>query len=343
MKNNKKNLTAILSFLLFAILIFYVGCINSPKKEATLRLGWQPPWANQGQIVEILKNTDVLSRNGVKVDFKPFSYGGPMTEAALAGELDVFFSGDQPAITLISKEPKWRIIARMVNYRSAIIIPSKSNLKTLEELRGKKIATAFGSTTHRDLVRILKSAGFEIGKDVTLVNVDQAEHAAIISRGGTDNWSGIDAIATYDPTIAISVFENKAQILQEWVSPAVVVASEDAIQNRPNDLKNFLKAYIESYAIYGNDPEHYNSLYSQESRLKLNNQVFQNMAQVESNMKVKDINSVDIYIDYLLRKTYQTNADVAFSLGIIKKQININQNIDLHILDEATKELKENK
>src|ERR1041385_2015853 len=57
------------------------GAAAPPKsQEVSLRLGWQPPWANQGQVVEMLKHTDVLARHGVRVEFKAFTYGGPMSE-----------------------------------------------------------------------------------------------------------------------------------------------------------------------------------------------------------------------------------------------------------------------
>ena len=34
-------------------------------------------------------------------------------EAAFAGELDVFFSGDQPAINLIARGGRWKIVGRL--------------------------------------------------------------------------------------------------------------------------------------------------------------------------------------------------------------------------------------
>src|SRR5262245_51959694 len=56
----------------------FVGCRSRPATETVVRVGWQPPWANQGQIVEVLKHTDLLKRENVSVEFKGFTYGGPM-------------------------------------------------------------------------------------------------------------------------------------------------------------------------------------------------------------------------------------------------------------------------
>jgi ABC-type nitrate/sulfonate/bicarbonate transport system substrate-binding protein len=68
-----------------------------------IRIGWQIPAATQGQVLQVLKRTSLLEMHGLKPVFVPFSYGGPQVEAAFAGQLDVFFAGDQPAFNLIAR------------------------------------------------------------------------------------------------------------------------------------------------------------------------------------------------------------------------------------------------
>ena len=101
------------------------------SQTASVRLGWQPPWANQGQIVEVLKQFSAQGGIGSPVDFQPFTFGGPMTEAALAGRLDVIMLGDQPALRLISKDSSWRIVSRLVSYRSGLVVPPDSPLRSI--------------------------------------------------------------------------------------------------------------------------------------------------------------------------------------------------------------------
>src|SRR5271156_4716096 len=110
-------------------------------QQAALKLGWQPPWANQGQIVEVLKQLSAGGTIHYPVEFLPFTFGGPMTEAALAGRVDGIFLGDQPALKLISKDAGWRIVSRLVNYRSAFVIPPASSIRSVADLRGKTVAT----------------------------------------------------------------------------------------------------------------------------------------------------------------------------------------------------------
>ena len=288
----------------------------------------------------MFKHTDVLSRRGVTLEYKTFTYGGPMTEAALAGEVDVLFVGDQPAITLISRDPKWRIVARMTNYRSAFLVPPDSPVRGLKDLIGRKVGTAFGSTTHRDAVRILTEAGLRIGKDVQVVNVDQAEHAALIAKGGKDAWGEVSAIATYDPTIAVSVSGRRARVLKEWLCPAVVVTNEDMIRQRAQDLQHFLTAYIEAFAIYARDPRQFDGLYSEDSRLPLPDKVYRSIAAYEPNLSAKDPTLVNILLDASQQSLLQRNADVALKLGIIKRSVQVRDYVDLQLARAAAAEIK---
>jgi len=318
-----------------------LGCQpNKPSESQPLRLGWQPPWANQGQIVQVFKHTDVLARNGVKIEYKPYTFGGPMTEAALAGELDLLFLGDQPGITLMSRDSKWYIIARMVNYRSAFLVPPESPVRSLKDLKGKKVAAAFGSTTYRDAVRILTDAGLDVGKDVKFANLDQAEHASFIAGGGIEKWGEVDAIATYDPTIGVSVQSKQARVLEEWASPSVVLAGESVIRQRPDDIKKFLQAYMEAFALYAKEPDRFDKLYSVESRLPLSAEIYRLMAKYEPNLSITDPRLVNVLLSDTQQNNLQRNADDAFKLGIIKKQVDIRSHVNLSFADSARKEIK---
>ena len=115
--------------------------INFAKEEidqtTKIRIGWQIPWATEGQLTQILKNTELLKNNGLEGEFKGFSYGGPLNEAALAGEVDVIFTADQPIATLLTKGHDWTIIGRLMYNRVSLYVPSKSPIKEISELKGK--------------------------------------------------------------------------------------------------------------------------------------------------------------------------------------------------------------
>lgn len=319
LNNRKSGQFIFFAFVGLLAVTLYFLLMPTKQSNSALKLGWQPPWINQGQIVEVLKHSGILEKYNVQIEYKPFTYGGPMTEAALAGDLDILFAGDQPAITLLSKDDNWRIVARMTNYRSAIMVPINSPLKSIDDLKGKKLAAAVGSTTYRDAIRELLDVKIDFKKDMQLVNLDQAEHALIISSNDT-NWNGIDAIATYDPTIAIGINKGKARILKEWISPSVVLVNKDVLKNHRTEIENFLKSYSEAFNLYQNSPSKYNKLYGLESRLPLQDSTYFDMAEMEPNMTGRQI---DIRNSTDRKKLLIANAQLAFKVGIIKKPVNL--------------------
>src|SRR5690242_8344077 len=99
---------------------------ETPATSVPIRIGWQTGWATEAQLTEVLKHTDILEHHALAGDFKGFSYGGPLNEAALAGQVDVIFTADQPAATLIARGGKWKIVARLIDFRACLIVPLDS-------------------------------------------------------------------------------------------------------------------------------------------------------------------------------------------------------------------------
>ena len=118
-------------FAFLALLAFDARGEVNPESAVPIRIGWQIPAATQGQILQVLKRTSVLEGQGLKPVLVPFSYGGPQVAAAFAGELDVFFSGDQPAINLIARGGKWKIVARLFEDGVGIIVPPSSPIESV--------------------------------------------------------------------------------------------------------------------------------------------------------------------------------------------------------------------
>ena len=75
---------------------------TQPEAPARLpiRIGWQTTWATQGQLAVILMKTDILRSAGFEPEFVGFSYGGPLNEGALAGEVDVAEGLDQALVDI---------------------------------------------------------------------------------------------------------------------------------------------------------------------------------------------------------------------------------------------------
>ena len=89
-----------------------------------IRIGWQETWATQGQLAVILQQSEILKDLGFAPEFVGFSYGAPLNEGALAGEVDVLFTADQPAIALCNRDNTWGMIGRLMYNRVGTFVPS---------------------------------------------------------------------------------------------------------------------------------------------------------------------------------------------------------------------------
>lgn len=232
-----------------------------------IRIGWQIPAATQGQIVQVLKRTNVLDAHGLDPSLVPFSYGGPQVEAAFAGELDVVFSGDQPAINLIARGGKWKMVARLFEDGVATIVPPGSPISELKDLRGKTVASAFGSVGHRDAFLQQRAIGLDPDVDVTNKNVDILEIRRQVLSGGIESWNGMDAAVVWDPLLSRFQLEGLARVLASKPYLGVVSMSDNFIASHPEAAAEFLVALMRAWEFLARHPEQVMQWYIDDTQL----------------------------------------------------------------------------
>ena len=147
MKSALSAVNAVL-FAMLALLTCESLVAEDGKESVPIRIGWQIPAATQAEITQVLKRTDVLASHGLEPSLIPFSFGTPQVEAAYEGKLDVLFAGDQPAINLVARGGKWKIVARIFYDRISVIVPPNSPIQDVSDLKGKIVASPFGSVGH---------------------------------------------------------------------------------------------------------------------------------------------------------------------------------------------------
>jgi ABC-type nitrate/sulfonate/bicarbonate transport system substrate-binding protein len=339
----KSAILPMFTILIIVGLVFLsVSCTKKTTKLTLIRIGWQVAWATQGQIAQVLKHTNILELNRVKGEFKGFTYGASLNEAALAGEIDVGFVADQPAASLIARGGKFKIVARLIYFRAAIIVPPESEVKQVSDLKGKTIAIPFGSTTHRIVLGMLKNVGLDPDKDVRIINMDITEQAGVVLAGTKKKWKGdIDALASWDPNIAI--FENRglAKVLKYELGLAVVYMSEDFIQKHPDAAVSFLRAYMEAYYYYAIHRQQANQWFAEEARIQFDPSLLDVAGSFEPNLKSQSIKDIDVNIYERHIKMMEEGADFAFSLKLTAVKPNMRAATDTALLSKAIRKLKE--
>lgn len=323
-----------LSAATFAVAAFWTLCPATVSAEP-IRLGWQIPWATQGQLVMGLKNTNIPKLAGIDVTYSGFTYGGPLNRAALAGQVDILLTADQPALVLLSKGDRFIIVGRMMYNRVCLYVPPQSKIHTLKELEGKHILGPVGAAAERVAFAELQAAGVNTSR-LRAGSFDMSQQAAMIKTANNKSaWPGVDALYGFDPFPAIFELNGDARMLGCGNVVSVIVASRDMVEKRRAELESFLRAFTLSWYRFAQAPSQTNKWFSDESRLNVGDDVLDKCASVEPNRWVKKIGDVRLDFADADLKVVDAAMDFLVERGVVKTRFDYRKLMNLEPLKSA--------
>jgi sulfonate transport system substrate-binding protein len=186
----------------------------SPAADKVVTVGFQ----KYGNLILLKGRGGLESRLaplGFKVEWREFPSGPPLLEALNAGAIDFGQTGETPPIFAQAAG----VPLLYAGYEppaprgEAILVPKDSPLKTLTDLKGKKIALNKGSNVHFLLVRALEQAGLKYS-EIEPVYLAPADARAAFERGAVDAW------VIWDPFLAAAEAATGARTLANAVGLA---------------------------------------------------------------------------------------------------------------------------
>jgi sulfonate transport system substrate-binding protein len=175
----------------------------------TVRIGYQ----KYGTLV-LLKEKGLLEGKlkplGYSVTWTEFPAGPQLLEALNVGSVDYGTTGEAPPV--FAQAAGAPIV--YVGYEppspagEAILVPKDSPIKSVAELKGKRLAFNKGSNVHYLVVAVLEKAGLSI-KDVEISYLAPADARAAFEKGAIDAW------AIWDPFLAAASAATGARTLAD--------------------------------------------------------------------------------------------------------------------------------
>jgi len=162
-----------------------------------LRIGFQ----KSASVLVLQKAQGTLERRlaalGVSVKWVEFPAGPQLLEGLNVGAIDVGFVGEAPPIFAQAAGARFVYVGNdpAAPAAEALVVPKDSPLKSVAELKGRRIALNKGSNVHYFLVKLLEKNGLKYG-DVTPVFLPPADARAAFEKGAVDAW------AIWDPFLA---------------------------------------------------------------------------------------------------------------------------------------------
>ncbi|MET8684468.1 ABC transporter substrate-binding protein [Streptomyces sp. NPDC004732] len=175
------------------------------KGSLTLNVGDQ-----KGGSEAVLRAAGELDDLDYKIRWSTFTSGPPLLEAINAKAVDIGGIGNTPPVFAAGAGSKISVVAASHGAAAGdtILVPNDSGLKKPQELKGKSVAVAQGSSAHYQLIASLKKAGLDF-KDVQVKYLQPADALAAFSSGKVDAW------AVWDPYTSQVLRSKKGRVLTD--------------------------------------------------------------------------------------------------------------------------------
>jgi len=159
------------------------------KGSLTLDVGDQ-----KGGSEAVLRAAGELKNLDYKIKWSTFTSGPPLLEAVNAKAVDIGGVGNTPPVFAAGAGSKIKVVAAWhgTSKGDAVLVPKDSKLTSPQQLKGRSIAVAQGSSAHFQLVASLKAAGLTLS-DVKVKYLQPADALAAFTSGKVDAW------AVWDP------------------------------------------------------------------------------------------------------------------------------------------------
>jgi aliphatic sulfonates family ABC transporter substrate-binding protein len=192
---------------------------------------------------------EVEKKHNVKIEFRSFSYGAPENQAMAAGELQIASAGMGPAIVAAARLPA-KLIAISILEQTAILVPKDSPVKSVAELKGKRVAfPGEGSQQYPLLLKALADAGLK-ESDIELFKTKGSDIPTLLGQ------RSVDAGITWDPHVSNALAAGHSRVLlkAEKIMPIMEghyigngeYAREDFIAARPELVQDLMIANVKA-------------------------------------------------------------------------------------------------
>lgn len=198
---------------------------------------------------------------GVAVNIIEFN-AGDIRNALVSKDIDFAHLGVSSGVLGIASGIEAEVIwiHEVLGEAERLVAKNGSGIESIHDLVGKKVATAFSTTTHYSLLKAMELNGIS-EKDVTLYDMQMVDIYAAWQRGD------IDAAYAWEPTLS-SLLEDGTTILtskelaeQGIVTSNVEIVRREFAKNHPEIVAGYIKAVDKAVRLYKEDhPEAIKSL-----------------------------------------------------------------------------------
>lgn len=189
--------------------------------------------------------------NVASIEWKIFNAGSLAIEALFAGEIDILYTGPNPAVNgfVRSRGEALRIVAGVASGGSAFVVREGSGIERFEDIRGKRVAIPqIGNSQDVALRHLMKEKKLKArseGGDIDLFRIAGGDQITVMSKGE------VDGIWAVEPWVSRLVAEAHGKILFEeaelWpdgrYATALLIVRKQFLDVHPDWVRKWVQAH----------------------------------------------------------------------------------------------------
>ncbi|MEV0909968.1 ABC transporter substrate-binding protein [Streptomyces hokutonensis] len=320
----RRRLVPAALLLPFALLLTACGGSSSASTgtdtdgtgSVTLNAGDQ-----KGGSEAILRAAGELKNLDYKVKWSTFTSGPPLLEAVNAKAVDIGGVGNTPPVFAAGAGSKIKVVAAWHGNSEgeAILVPKDSELTSPEQLKGRSIAVAQGSSAHYQLIASLKAAGLTLG-DVKVKYLQPADALAAFTSGKVDAWTVWDPYTSQVLEAKQGCILTTGQGLVNGLNFQVAAPSALADGKKAAAIKDYLERLRRAQDWVYDHPDAWAKVWAKDTGLPY--------AVALASVKRTNASRIAVAVDKPLIASEQAIADQFTSLKLIPGKVDFAQFVD---------------
>ena len=239
------------SYISATCLIAIALALSAPAGADTLRVGKAGRTAFSFVPVDVGSQTGIFKTNGLELQVSSFGGDAKVQQAMAADSIDIGL-GSGPGLAFIAKGSPVKGIAAMAGppLIFALVVRNDGSVRSVDDLKGRQVGiSTVGSITSWLVEKVSQQKGWgNDGMTQVPIGEDGARVAAVKSKA-------LDA-AVVNLAVALNYADRgEGRILLRFGDIAkhfhahVIFATNKAIEDKPGDLRRFLKGWFETIAF----------------------------------------------------------------------------------------------
>jgi len=231
-----------------------LAAAGGAQAQEVVRLG-NLKFAHYGAVSYI---KEIAPKCGIKVEERVFAKGLDVMSAVLAGELDVGATASEAAISGRAGGAPIYVVAGFAKGGARLVGRSDLNIKSVKDLKGKKVGVTRGGIQEVLLLAELQQAGLTVseqpGKDVQTVLLAYADlNQALLGKH-------IDAMMQSEPQSSQAINKGYGtEILKPYNTPIgepirTMVMTEKFYKERRPVAEKFMRCFVEATKTFIDQP-----------------------------------------------------------------------------------------